>query len=203
MGAIINPPDIDPSNNGTLAGLLRFSMKKFMQNVDGMLPAQVMSYDRDNNRVQVQVLIQMVTTGGQKISRFQLAQIPVLILGGGNLFISFPLKTGDLGWILANDNDISLFLQTYTETPPNTPRVSSFSDAMFIPDIMHDYTINDEDTDSMVISNLDGTVRIAISEEKVTITSPGVTIMSPTVHINGDLAITGAVTASGSITSDV
>src|SRR5271154_3225579 len=102
-----NNPSINPSDENTLAGGVQFAFSKLFQNVNGMLPAQVVAFDRNANRVQVQPLIAMVTTDGTTISRPQIASIPVLILGGGNFMLNFNLNPGDLGWILANDRDIS------------------------------------------------------------------------------------------------
>jgi hypothetical protein len=185
-----NSPDIDPANNGTLAGTLQFCMKKFMQGVNGMLPASVINYDRATNRVQVQLLINLVTTTGQQVPRSQLASIPVMIFGGGGFFLSFPLNTGDLGWVLANDRDISLFLQNYQQSAPNTFRMNSFSDGVFVPDIMKGYTINSEDANSVVLQNLDGTIKMSLLSDRIKLTAP-------LVEITGGLQVDGVITGEG------
>jgi hypothetical protein len=187
-----NNPSIDPANNDTLAGSIRFAFNKLLQQVNGMLPAQVIAYDRTTNRVQVQLLIAVVTTDGSRISRPQIASIPVLVLGGGGFMLSFPLNPGDLGWVLANDRDISLFLQDYNESPPNTARIKNFSDGLFIPDIMKGYTIDPEDEAHAVLSSVDGTIRIALWPDKVKITSP-------LTLVEGDLTVTGALNAEGGL----
>lgn len=189
---IPNAPDIDPANNGSLAGTLKFCMKKFAQAQDGMLPAKVISYDRTTNRAQVQLLIAMITTQNLQVSRPQIASIPVMVFGGGNFLLSFPLNTGDLGWVMANDRDISLFLQTYQESAPNTYRFNSFSDAVFIPDIMHGYTIASEDENAVVLQNIDGTIKISLLSDRIKLTAP-------LVEITGDLQIDGEITTPESI----
>lgn len=185
-----NNPDIDPANNGSLAGAMRFAFYKLLQNTNGMLPAKVIKYNRTTNRVQVQILIALVTTDGAQVSRPQIASIPVLVLGGGGFMLSFPLNPGDIGWVMANDRDISLFLQTYKEAAPNTGRVCNFSDALFIPDIMTNYSINSEDAGNAVLQSVDGTVRISLWPNQVKITAP-------TIIVNGDLTVTGSLTANG------
>ena len=190
-----NNPSIglDPASQGSLAGTLSFVYNKLMQQTDGMLPAKVIAYDRTTNRVQVQLLISILTTDGSLVSRAQIASLPVLLLGGGGFAITFPLVTGDLGWVAANDRDISLFLQGYTEAGPNTARVKNFSDAVFIPDAMHNVTISGDDTDSMTIQSLDGTVRVSLGVGTATITAPLITL-------NGAVVITGALEAEGGFT---
>lgn len=185
-----NGPDIDPANNGSLAGTLQFCLYKFLQNMNNMLPAKVIKYDRDQNRVQVQLLIAMVTTAGSQVSRPQLASIPVMVFGGGNFLISFPLNPGDLGWVLANDNDISLFLQNYQESAPNTSRIHNFSDGVFIPDIMKGYTIAEEDENSVVLQNISGTIKISLLSDRIKLTAP-------LVEITGGLQVDGTITAPG------
>lgn len=182
-----NNPDIDPANNESLAGTLQFAFYKFMQNMNGLLPAQVIKYDRTTNRVQIQLMIAVVTTQGAQVSRPQIASVPVLVLGGGDVFLSFNLQAGDLGWLAANDRDISLFLQSYTETAPNTGRIKNFADGVFIPDIMKGYTIDPSDASNAVLSTKDGTIRISIG-------ASGVKITAPTVTIDGAEHVTGVIT---------
>lgn len=184
-----NNPDIDPANNESLAGTLQFAFYKLLQGVNGMLPAQVIAYDRTKNRVQVQLLIAVVGTDGSQISRPQLASIPVLLLGGGNFFLSFNLNVGDLGWVIANDRDISLFLQTYSEAAPNTGRIKNFSDGVFIPSVMTGYTIASEDNANAVLQSLDGTVKISLGVGTIKVEAPSVIVDSPAVSLgNGTLS---------------
>jgi hypothetical protein len=187
---IPDAPDIDPANNGTLAGTLQFCFKKFIQNINGMLPAKVIAYDRTTNRVQVQLLISIVTTDGKIIPRSQIASLPVLLLGGGGFFLSFNLNTGDLGWVLANDRDISLFLQNYEQAAPNTARIKNFADGLFIPDVMTGYEIASEDMSSVVLQNLDGTIKISLQSDRIKLTAP-------LVEITGGLQVDGVVTGEG------
>jgi len=186
-----NTPDIDPANNGSLAGSMKFAFQKMMQNTNGMLPAKVIAFDRTTNRVQVQLLISILTTSGATVPRQQLASLPVLILGGGGYMLNFNLVEGDLGWVAASDRDISLFLQSYSEAAPNTARMFSFSDGLFIPDVMKGYTISGGDADNAVLQNLSGTVKIALTPSGVQITSPTVTL------VNGAMTVTGVFTAGG------
>lgn len=60
--AEIAKPSQDPGNDGTMAGMLRSVFDKLIQQLDDMLPATVISYDRLTNRACVQPMIAMVTT---------------------------------------------------------------------------------------------------------------------------------------------
>ena len=202
-------PSRDPANSGTLEGTLRHAVSFFLRETDNMLPAILDSYDRENNVAQVRPIIQMVTTEGDIVPRAMLASVPVLSIGGGGFHLNFPLRQGDLGWIHACDRDISTYIEQLAENPPNTRRIHSFEDGLFIPDVLRNYTINAEDANSAVLQSTNGAVRVALSSDTLTLTAPNVIINSPVVGINStamtitsDLTITGDITTSGGITND-
>lgn len=188
-------PSRDPENSDSLAGVFKEVLKKFAQRTDDMLPAIVETYDRAANIARVRPLIQVVTTEGDLVSRAAIQSVPVLQLGGGGFLISFPLVAGDLGWIKASDRDLSLFRQNFSEAAPNTKRMHSFEDAIFIPDIMKDYSIAGEDSSGLVIQYKDNTVKIVVKSNEVV-------IKAPTISLQGDLDVAGSVTASGDVTSE-
>lgn len=193
-----NNPSLDPANNDTLAGAVTFAFSKMMQNVNGMLPAKVINYNRATNRAQVQLLIDIVGTDGTQYNRPQLASIPVFVFGGGGFRLSFPLNPGNLGWVLANDRDISNFLSSYSQCAPNTARVKQFSDGVFFPDNMTGLT--GTDANNAVLQNDSGTVTISISQTGITVNSTGfnINLGSPTtlMTINGALTVTGIITGT-------
>lgn len=170
-------PSRNMAMDDTLVGVLALFRQKMLQNMDDMLPAKVIAYNRSTNRAQVQPLITMVTTLNERVSRAQIASVPVLQIGGGGFVVSFPLNTGDLGWIKASDRDLSFFKKNYEQSAPNTQRKHSFEDAMFIPDsFMRGVTIDGEDADNLVIQNLDGSVKISWWSNLLKIIAPRVGI---------------------------
>lgn len=198
-----SPPSRNQALDDTLAGAFKLFKEKLLQNMDDMLPAKVIAYDRTTNRAQVQPLIVMVNTSNEQIVRAQIASVPVFQIGGGGFVMSFPIVPGDLGWIKANDRDISLFKAAYAQSAPNTQRKHNFSDAVFIPDsFMRDVVINGEDDGNLVIQSIDGTVRIAIWGDKVKITAPAVLIDTPTTTCTGDLIVDGNITGHTDLTID-
>lgn len=133
-----NIPSKDPAADSSMGAMLRETMRKYMMSIDGMLPATVISYNRQTNRATVVPSIVMLTTGGESLARAPYANVPVLALGGGGATLTWPIKPGDTGWIEACDRDISLWLQSGGGAGawPNTHRIHSFSDARFIPDTL-------------------------------------------------------------------
>lgn len=204
----VNTPNLDPANNYSLVGTLQTVLNNFQQNLNTQLPAKIISYDREKNRAEVQLMINLTTTGGQQISRAPLSNIPVLILGAGNFSLSFPLNPGDLGWIMASDRDISLFLQNYNQTAPNTTRMNNFSDSVFIPDVMKSYNITDSNDGYLIIQSNDGTMNVSMGintttgahEVNVNADRINLTLNDPTPIIGGSVAIYGNLIVSGNVT---
>lgn len=189
------PPSIDPADNDTLAGAFKHVLRKHLQrNIDDMLPCIVQAVDRAKNIVTVQPLIMVTTTLGEQISRAPVTNIPILQLGGGGFVLNFPIKNGDLGWIKANDRDISLFVQSFTEAKPNTNRLHSFSDGLFVPNILTGFSIDGDDADNVVLQTLDGSVKISMGENKITINAPE-------IEINSNITLNGGIVATGDIVS--
>ncbi|WP_310625809.1 Gp138 family membrane-puncturing spike protein [Limnohabitans sp.] len=189
-----NTPNIDPANKGSLAGMMREVLTAWLRGeVDDCLPAKVVSYDRAKNRASVQILVNVVGTSGEVIPRAVVQSVPVFTYSGGGFVINFPCKAGDHGWLKAADRDTSLHLQNGQAAKPNTKRLHSFEDGLFMPDMIQGYTISGEDAGSLVIQNVAGTVRVAISDTAIKLTagSASVTVKDGHVDIAGQLTNNG------------
>lgn len=207
-------PSRDPADDGSLLGMARAILDKFLQSVDDMLPARVISYDRATNRATVVPLVKVLTTDDRQVSRAQIASVPVMQFGAGGVVLSLDLKPGDLGWIKANDRDISIVMQSYAENAPNTLRKHDFSDGVFIPDVMHGIVTVGEDATNAVLQTLDGTVRVAIWPDRVklsagalsvTIGPASIEVIGPVnfhdpVHALQTLAVDSTSTLTGAVT---
>lgn len=215
-------PSRDPADDGSLLGMARAILDKFLQGVDDMLPARVVAYDRASNRATVVPLVKVLTTDNRQVQRAQVASVPVMQFGGDGVVLSLNLKPGDLGWVKANDRDISIVMQSYADNAPNTLRKHSFQDAVFIPDVMHGITTISEDATNAVLQTLDGLVRVAIWPDRVklsagalsvTIGPASIEVIGPvnfhdavhalqTLQVDGTSTLTGAVGMPGGATID-
>ena len=135
-------------------------------------------------KVDVKPLIKIVAKDGTSIDRAIIEGLPVATFGAGNKFISFPVAVGNIGWLDACDRDISLFLQSYGNVEPPTNRMHSFSDACFVPDIMTNITVAEEDATAMVIQTRDGTVKIALDNDEIRIKNNDASVVMGVDSIN-------------------
>lgn len=193
-----NPLRQGPENYTDLGDMLGQIMSIMSKQLENMLPCRVISYDRTNNTAVVQILVKIVLTGGEQ-ERAQVGPVPVFVAGGGNYVISFPLKPGDLGWLIANDRDITKFRESLDMAAPGTYRTHSFNDGVLFPDPIRNFTTDGEDT-NMVIQSMDGTQRISMGDNQLHITHPvGMTVDAPGMTFNGAFQA-DSVTAKNGIT---
>ena len=201
--AEINPPSGEQANNDSLVGAFESFERDLRLRLNNMLPAKVVSYDRATNLVTVQPMIQYIDTSGVAHDRAKLGEIPVQLDGGGGFVVSYPLVADDLGWIKANDRDISLFLESFTISPPNDFRLQDFSSAVFVPDVMTGYTIDAGDDGAMVIQSLDNTIKITLSPDKITMVHPTlIETSAPNWNHTGNMTATGTITGEVDVISD-
>jgi len=189
-------PAYNPADANTLSGLNNILQDKLSMNIECAIPGIVVSYDRNTNRAVVKPAITGVASQGQKVSKEPLINIPVFCMSGGGIVMSFPIQTGDRGWLIANDRNISIFKQSLQESAPNDFRKHNFMDAFFLPDKINDINFSQADDGCLVIQTLSGSTKITMQEGVITLTSPSVIINGDTV-INGSLTVTTETTTAG------
>ncbi|QRE00526.1 hypothetical protein [Burkholderia phage BCSR129] len=209
-----------PGDSSSLDAAVAFALSSAMLDLDKCIPAQVAEDNyraRGDGKVSVQPMIKRTRVDGTTVDRPQLMDIPVLSLGAGGFMVNFPLKKGDLGWIVACDRDISLYLQSVEQKsygnassqPAPITRTHSFSDAWFIPDVLRKYVIHGGDEAAMVIQSLDATVRVSLFPDRIEINSPttalikaptNITLDTALVNITKDLNVAGKSTLTGRAT---
>lgn len=180
-----------------------FIHRKFID-TDGMIPAIVRQFDRDENVATVQPLISWVDMDGNNVDRPELVNINVLSIGGGGFHISFPIKNGDLGWIFAADRDLSVFKQSLAMEKPPTGSVKTFEHGLFIPDVFRKYSVAEEDSGAMVIQATDGSTKIVVADGEIRVTAPSkVSFLTPLAEFSGDVAVAGTVTAAEAVIAGI
>ena len=189
-------PNHNPADVNTLSGLNNILQDKMAMSIECAIPGIVQSYDRTTNRAVVKPAITGVASLGQKVSKEPLINIPVFCMSGGGIVMSFPVKEGDTGWLVANDRNISIFKQNLEESAPNDYRKHSLTDAFFLPDKINDINFSQADDGCLVIQTLSGNTKITLKEDLITLTSKNV-VLNGDMNINGSLTVSTETTTKG------
>lgn len=187
---------MNTSSEKQLTDLLYAFETSIKKDVEVKIPCEVTEVI-SRTKVSIRPLIKIVTRDGTTKSREVIEGVPVFAYGAGDRVLSFPVNVGDKGWLEASDRDISVFLQSFDESEPTTKRMHSFSDGLFVPDIMTNYSLSSEDENAAVLQNKDGSVKIALDDEEIRLNNNGVkvTISDSQVEvING--GVSAVITSS-------
>lgn len=190
-----SPNNQGPQDLGGLGEALSKILANVAMKIENAIPVKVVSYDRVQNTAIVHPQIQFVIRGGDSgfdpthVQRAHVGPVPVFAAGAGAYVINFPVMAGDLGWLVANDRDITNFLESLNESAPNTYRTHSFNDGVMFPDIIRNFDTTGEDG-NMVIQSVDGTVKISLGQERILVKHPTKVIVdAPDSEFTGNVKI--------------
>lgn len=190
---LISIPSFNPADIQSRSGLLGFFGRKLKSDIQKVIPAQIVSYDRTTNRAVVKVLALDITSTGEKLEMKPIPNIPVLMLSGGGFTFSFPVQENQIGWLIAADKDISVFKKLLSVFTPASYRQHQYEDGFFIPDNISGFEVPENEANAVILTSLDGATKITLQNGQAVITA------SSTV-INGNLTVNGAISASGDVT---
>ena len=194
----MNKLDKKATGTGDLGASLAGALRQALMQVEGMLPAVVIAVDRAAGRCTVKPMVMAGTVSGQKVARPQVAGVPIMCLGAGGIYASYPVKAGDLGFLFAGDRDASLFYQSNGgEDWPNTERLHSFSDGGFLPLRLFDFSIaGGVLADGFCLQTESGQTFVTVKEGEIQLQATTIKIIGDIAH-DGDQSTTGDVLASG------
>jgi hypothetical protein len=190
----MNQLDKKTTGADDLGSALQGVMRQALMQIDGMLPAVVTAVDRRAGRVSVKPLVMAGTAAGGKVARPVVANIPIMTMGAGGIYASFPVKVGDLGFVFSASRDTSLFYQSQGgEDWPNTERLHSFSDGGFLPLKLFDFSIaGGVLADGFSLQTDDGSTFVTLKDGEIQ-------LQATTIKITGDIEHTGSQTTSGDV----
>lgn len=151
------------------------------------LPAQVVSFNAENQTVTLACLVKQVLVGEKTVDIPPLVDVPVSFPRGGGFAITFPLQKGDEGMAIFSERCIDGWWQSGRESSPLDYRFHDLSDAMFIPGICSvPKAIQGFFTGGLSLQTLSGDTFIRMTEAGI--------------QIKGDIQHEGNQTSSGIIT---
>lgn len=187
-------PSQDPSTGRDLESILDMFRRKLMLDLQCVLPAAIVSYDRSTHIAIVQPLLKQCDIQGKEFSRPYM-KVTVIRHYAGRYLIDFPLDVGDTGWVVACDRETSLIKQYNPDDNgemkgmniPGTGETHMYHFGYFIPDRWGDkYNTDNEhnaqlskgdiDENRLVIQSADGTQKISIGQCDIKVYSTNTTI---------------------------
>lgn len=191
---------LDKKTTGTddLGSVFGSMVRQALMQIDGMLPAVVTAVDRTSGRVSVKPLVMVGTAEGGKVARPVVANIPIMTMGAGGIYASFPVKVGDIGFVFSASRDTSLFYQSNGgEDWPNTERLHSFSDGGFLPLKLFNFSIaGGVLSDGFSLQTDDGQTFVTLKSGEIQLNATFIKIVGDIEHV-GSQATSGDVVAGG------
>lgn len=178
-----NPPN--------LTDVLKNLKRDVMLNINCVNLGIIQAFDPANQTATVQIALKKVKNiepDGTRIiaDRPLLLQCPVVIMSGGDTYMTFPISVGDECLVLFNDREIDNFWQTGAVSTPSTPRVHDISDGIVLVGIRSLQNLIDEYlTNGIRISHL--TAKIDVLENRIN-------SLASLFHHTGDMETTGDMT---------
>ena len=164
MSAPIYTPYI-PNENALIEAMLDDFAKRFQTCIPAIVK-NVISRDT----VEVSPSVQLTDSDGNPMDWANITTTVLTPFSGG-LFISMPLAVGDTGWLVASDLDTSKFKKEKKPSQQNVWTRHLYQYGFFVPDAINGYTVSSDDSGALVLTNTDGTTKIAIKDNDITIKS--------------------------------
>lgn len=187
-----------PASVATEYATIQFIVQQLLNNVATAGLVRVMACTNEGGlvavgTVDVQLLVDQVTEDGQTIPHGTIFKAPYQRIQGGVNAIILDPQPGDIGVCVFAMRDISAVKgnpnaardRTPPGAPPGSRRTFNLSDALYIGGMLNGVP----------------TQYIQFTDEGVNVVSPSVvTIQAPTINLDGDVAVSGAVVAQGNVT---
>ena len=218
-----NQPPLQQQYDPDMRALFAAFKLEIGKNINCVRIGVIQSFDASDQTATVQLAQQYIQNiapdGTRTIGTFSpLLKVPVHFPSGGGYTLTFPIAGGDECIVLFNDREIdNWFQQGGTNSSPTSARLHDMADGLALVGIRsHPRSLGGVSTNSTQLRSDDGAISIDLNSGSgiATITAATqINLNSPTVVVQGAIsvvnshsvvtpcAITGAVTATGEITS--
>lgn len=182
-------------DDGTDLNVMSFVVRQILGKTRVAIPAKILAVHGGGvgapPTVDVQVLVNMIDGIGQQTQHGTIFNIPVLRLQGGLNTVIIDPAVGDVGLLIVSDRDISALKSSRGAiSNPGSYRRNNLADGVYLGGLLNPSNPN------QALQFTSGGVKVFDKNGNVVeMKSDGITITATTVTINGDLNVTGDVTA--------
>lgn len=151
----------------TLTDVLEIFRKRMLLDLETVMPAIVIEYDRNKHVALVQPLVKRVDVMGNTLDLPQM-YVTVKRTYSGDFLIDVPLHPNDTGWVIASSRDTSLVKSKNPDSKgdfegtdvPNTSSLHKYIYGYFLPDRWGDAYMPKEEADKSHITDFDDPTNI-------------------------------------------
>ncbi|OBW92974.1 Gp138 family membrane-puncturing spike protein [Gallibacterium salpingitidis] len=172
------------------------------------LPAKIIAYDANQVRATVQPTIPKRLANGEALNAPQIVNVPVVFpmtdINGALAQVTLPVKSGDGCLLIFCQRSLENWLSGNYDAPDD-PRMFDLSDAFCM--MGGNSRSPKADPVNLCIKYGGGTIKIApsgnilINSPDVSINTDNFTVTAQASTFNGDVAINGALSATGDVTA--
>ena len=178
----VNIKDSVPSTEKSISD----TVSEMLKEVHTCLPGIINSFNAEKQTVEAQPTIQRVFTKSGPANLPLCVDVPVVVSGGGDFFITFPIKKGDTCLLLFSERCIDSWALEDKIAPPEDFRTHDLSDAFALVGVNPvNKAIPNFNTDEAELRNREGTI-------KLTLGASGFVLI-------GNLHVTGTIMANGKV----
>lgn len=173
-----------PQDTTSDANVQDFLMHQFLMRQSFINLVVVVGVADGGKFVDLRQIVHGFTGTGEKIEKGVVFGVPVWRLQRGNSAVKMMPVVGDIGLAASCDRDITNVKSTGKSGLPGSNRVHSQADAIYLGGVL----------------NQEPTQYINFADDEITIVSPAkVRINAPMSSFEGDIEVTGSVTAQGDV----
>lgn len=182
------------THNATPESAVDTQIQRAKLDIHTALPVKVVSFNPTNQTITAEAQVKQILVGGELAQIPPLVDVPVSFPRGGGFAVTFPLRTGDEGFVVFSERCFDGWWQSGKSSEPLDFRQHDLSDAMFVPGICSvPNAISDFFTGGLSLQTLDGSTFIRVENNKITIQGD--------IEHQGNTNQTGSTTTSETITA--
>lgn len=185
-----------------LTSAINSAIKAALVDVHTSMPGQIVSFDPASQTASVQLAMRRVTTpetGAKELTLPLITKVPVVFPKGGGFSMRFPVQAGDECLVVFTERELTQWKNFGGVQTPKDYRRHHLTDGVCILGLSSAKNAlqNFSNTDCE-LSNTDGTVKVSMSNDTITIEAKGkmIAISESGIMIDGDLTVSGTISGS-------
>lgn len=188
----------------TIEDLIKTAGQRQRVDIHTALPGRVVSFNPDQNTVQVEPMINQVLDNGEESELPVLVDVPVQFPRGGGFVLTFPMAPGDEGLIVFGERCIDGWFVSGNKSKPLDYRLHDYSDAFFIPGVSSiPNAVPDIAMDGVSMRTIDNNTYVKVTNGKIFIKGDieheGSTEQKGDYKRDGNSSTTGLITGAGGL----